>query len=426
MRLIDKFIFIFLFAGLFFISLNRHSRHPIFTYHSQIFADKAGYHIYFPAYFYYDMDAENLPDSIVQKTGTGFRLENKKIITKYPIGVAICQAPFSLIASLLDSFLGIDNNYGFTENHHLALNWATAIWGTIGLFLLLLSAVHYWNLSHMQSYMLVLGILFLSNLLYYTTRDCGMSHAYSFTVFAGIQYLLLKILHNQNIKNIDFILILILGSLLLVLRPLNSVFVIFPVSYILISKWSNFKKIVLDVNVWGWLLGFSLASIPVFLQLGYNYYAYGKPIADGYAGESFSNFGNLDLMKFWFSPNNGVLLHSPILLLVFLAVIKQWRNNRIIALYLVYFLVISFTYAGWWSPELGCGFGHRGFTEHLAFFALPISFILKSNSTNKLRIAQIFMLALAVLLFISQFNFDGCWQSDNAWDWELFMRSFKP
>jgi hypothetical protein len=57
---------------------------------------------------------------------------------------------------------------------------------------------------------------------------------------------------------------------------------------------------------------------------------------------------------------------------------------------------------------------------------LPISFILKSNSVNKLRIAQIFMLALAVLLFISQFNFDGCWQSDNAWDWELFMRSFKP
>jgi hypothetical protein len=76
--------------------------------------------------------------------------------------------------------------------------------------------------------------------------------------------------------------------------------------------------------------------------------------------------------------------------------------------------------------RIGMWFWTSRFTEHLAFFALPISFILKSNSINKLRIAQIFMLALAVLLFISQFNFDGCWQSDNDWDWELFMRSLKP
>jgi hypothetical protein len=372
------------------------------------------------------MDAENLPDSISLKTGQGFWTADTKIITKYPIGVAICQFPFSLMAAIADKIQQVEGPQGFTEAHHLALNWSTAIWGTLGLILLFLTAIRFWHLTYWQGYLLIFGILMLSNLLYYTTRDCGMSHAYSFTVFAGIQYLLLKISNNKNIKNKDFILILILGSLILVLIPLNLVFVIFPVSYILITKWRNFKKIVLDVNVWGWLLGFSLASIPVFLQLGYNYYAYGKPFADGYAGESFSNFGNLDLMKFWFSPNNGALLYSLILLLVFLAVIKQWHNNRIIAFYLVYFLVISFTYAGWWSPELGCGFGHRGFTEHLAFFALPISFILKSNSINKLRIAQIFMLALAVLLFISQFNFDGCWQSDNAWDWELFMRSFKP
>jgi len=141
MRLLDKIIFLLLFVGLLFISLNRHSHHPIFNYHSQIFADKAGYHVYLPGYFYYDMEADSMEKSLVEKTGNGFRFEENKIITKYPIGVAICQLPFFALASGVDAVKEINSNQGFTDTHHLALNWATAVWGVLGLVLIFLTAI---------------------------------------------------------------------------------------------------------------------------------------------------------------------------------------------------------------------------------------------------------------------------------------------
>ena len=424
MRVLDKFIFVILFFSLLFISLNRHSRHANFNYHSQLFADKAGYHIYFPAYFYYAMDPKNLPDSIINKTGQGFSIKNDKIITKYPIGVAICQFPFSSIAAIADYFLDNHTNRGFTNYHHIALNWATAVWGSIGLLLIFLSAIRFWGFSYGQSYMLIFGILFLSNLLYYTTRDCGMSHAYSFTVFAGIQYLIYGCIKKQTIQNKDVFVGFILGSLLIVLRPLNGVFVIFPLSYIIASNWIIIKKITLDVANRNWLVGTMLAAFPIGLQLAYNYYAYGKPFADGYENESFNNIKRIDLIKLWFSPNNGALLYSPILILVFISIFQAWKTDTFIRVYFIYFLVISVTYASWWSPELGCGFGHRGFTEHLAFFALPIGMYIHKMSGITTRVIQASMVIGGILLFLCQWNFDGCWQAQSDWDWTAYVDFF--
>jgi hypothetical protein len=426
MRLIDKVIFILLFGLLLFVSLNRHSRNPEFNYHSQLFADKAGYHIYSAAFFYYEMNAENLPEDIVKNTGNGFRIKGNKVITKYPIGVAVCQSPFFGVAALYDKVNGNDENAGFTKAHHLALNWSTAIWGILGLLFIFITAIKFWNLSHGRAYLLVVMLLFASNLLYYMTRDCGMSHTYSFTVFAALQFIVLNCFNKLRIGNRDLMGMLILLSLIVVLRPLNLIFISIPVLYILWSNKSIIKELKLDIKWFGWVLGLLIALVPVALQASYNHYAYGKLFADSYANETFSNFGNLDVLALWFAPNNGALLYSPVLLLLFVAIIRQVKGGNYKSLmYLSYFLLISITYASWWSPELGCGFGHRGFTEHLAFFALPIAGLLVNLSKSITKVVWLFTIAIAFLLFVAQLNFDGCWQVASDWDWAAFFGFFK-
>jgi hypothetical protein len=165
-----------------------------------------------------------------------------------------------------------------------------------------------------------------------------------------------------------------------------------------------------------------LGIAPILLQLAYNFYAYDELWARGYAAETFSNIRNLELLTFWVAPNNGVFLYIPSLLLVLVWCYNSFlRKKYIPLLYLGYFLVISLTYAAWWSPTLGCGFGHRGFTEHLAFFALPISGVLGTTSDRKVKIAWVLSIVFAIYLFIWQWNFDGCWYGSSPWDWSEFI-----
>src|SRR5690554_5459863 len=83
-------------ALVIFLSFNRHSKSGYFNYHSEIWADKAGYYVYLPAAFKFNFDSRQFPDSIQIKTGGGFELlqDQQKVVTKYPYGVALLQAPF--------------------------------------------------------------------------------------------------------------------------------------------------------------------------------------------------------------------------------------------------------------------------------------------------------------------------------------------
>ena len=425
MRFKDKIAFVLFFFALLFISLNRHSRHPLYSYHSQLFADKAGYQVYLPAFFYYDMDANKMPIDILEKTGNGFRFEGNKIITKYPIGVAFFQAPFFAISAVLDSWNGAEKYKGFTVYQQQALNWATALFAVLGLLILFLTAIRYWGLSYGKAYLLIIALLLCSNLLYYSTRDCGMSHAYSFFVFAAIQYLFIKCLRVKTIFGRDLICLAILFSLLITLRPLNLVFVAVPLTYILLTNWNELRALEIKFNKVTFILACLIALIPITLQGLYNNYAFGSFITDSYAEESFSNFFSMDLIALWFSPNNGALLHSPIIIAALVWRVFQLRAKKpIAAIYFLYFLLISFTYASWWSPGLGCGFGHRGFTEHLAFFALPISQNITPVKRWKLTLAWIIVLGIGIALFIAQLNFDGCVHGE-IWEWTAFFKLFR-
>jgi hypothetical protein len=422
----DKIVFLLLFLLLLFISLNRHSQHPPFDYHSELYTDKAGYHVYLPAFFYYHMDGEQMPADIDKKTGTGFQIHDHKIITKYPIGVSLFELPFFGVAAAIDSFHGVSENKGYTTAHHKVLSLSGVFYGTIGLLLFFVISIQFWKLSRRKAYLLLLMILCCSNLLYYITRDPGMSHVYSFFVFASLLYVIYIILKRGTISWYNLVLVLFLGSLVIALRPLNLMFIAFPMIYILLTHTKEIASLKWDKAYLGIGLGVIAAMVPMGLQMAYNQYAFGSLIADSYASESFSRWYRMDLLAFWFGANNGVFIYIPILLLVVIWVIQQLRLGEFTSLLFIgYILAISLTYAAWWTPTLGCGFGHRGFTEHLVFFALPISAVVNKLNTKTTRLLWFTSAAICVLLFIGQYNFDDCWRGDGPWDWAEFFYLFR-
>lgn len=416
MRLLDKIIFILLFGLLLFISINRFSRHPRFDYHSQLWADKAGYHVYLPAFFYYDMDGSTMPDSIGYSTGTGFTITGDKIVTKYPIGVAVLHAPFFGIAAALDALQGETEYLGYTENQHLATNWSSVFYAVLGLFFLFTIAIRYWGLSRQQAYLLLLLVLGCTNLLYYSTRDGALSHSYSFFCFTVFLYYVYTFVYSsprwQDLTKAVVILLVAISA-----RHVHVVFL----AVILIYLLRRYRYVWKKINRQDWLkifgIGTAIGILPLVLQLLYNQYAFGAYGASGYENETFSNWDNIKLLELWFAPDNGAILYSPVLVLAILASFIYAKEDKYLLYFPVLFMAISLLYAAWWTPQLGCGFGNRGFTEFLVFFSIPIALLIKKCSAGFKKGMTAGGVLVTVYLFVLQWNFDGCWYGSSHWDW---------
>jgi len=120
-----------------FLTFNRHSKSGYYNYHSEIWADKAGYYVYLPAALKFNFNPNNFPDSVDIKTGNGFILdqENDKVITKYTYGVALLQMPFFGLAELLAKPLNFKQN-GFSPIYHWSINISSVFYLFLGLFFL--------------------------------------------------------------------------------------------------------------------------------------------------------------------------------------------------------------------------------------------------------------------------------------------------
>jgi hypothetical protein len=422
-KLGDKILFILLFGMILFVSVNRHSRHPKFDYHSQIFSDKAGYHVFLPATVYYAWNAELMPHNIDSLTGLGFRIEKNKIVTKYPLGVAILHAPFFAIAAGIDYGIGEQEYLGYTETQHLALNWSTAIYGTFALLLIFLMAVQQWSLNRRQAWLLVFLVAGCSNLFYYLTRDAGMAHAYLLFCYSLIVYLFYTFLASKSW--ITLASIIMLSLLALSARYINGVFLLVALLYFILKYKNELANVSKSTWQKGLVVGVILGIIPLILQLCYNLYAFESIGTSGYAAESFSNWNTIKLIELWFAPNNGVFIYAPVLVIALYGVWRNRGKDTTLWLFAVLFILISVVYGAWWSPTLGCGFGHRGYTEFFVFFSLPVALVIRSWSARQQNLAWILGLIVAVSLFSAQWTFDGCWHGDGPWDWVEFFRLFR-
>ncbi len=356
--------------------------------HGDIFvSDKSGYYAYNPALFIYG-DIEKC--SFHHKRDPGdiwtFKVqENGKRLNKYTIGVALMSFPFFITAH---AYTGISNAYaadGYSHPYQIAGIAATLFWTIFGLIMLSLFLRNYFSDTVVA--WTLLAIAAGTNLFHYTAYEHGMSHSYSFALFATMLYLTYKWHNTQKPKYI--LSIALTGSMIVLVRQVNILFLLIP----LLWNVYNFNTLSARVNLlirnYKMLLPALLVFIiPILLQLYYWHYITGKWFVYSYTGEYF-NFFNPHIIDGLFSFRKGWFIYTPIAFVAAIGFIFLWRRDRKLApgLLLLMIIVIYITFS-WWMWWYGGSFGCRPLVEYLALMAIPLSaffeyIIVKANMLLK-------------------------------------------
>ena len=97
-RFFPAFIFLITAFAVFRMGVFRKTGTSYFTWRGTFHADQAGYHVYLPALFIYNFDANQFPENFDSTVGRGFLfdLSKGKVLTKYSYPVALLQAPVFL------------------------------------------------------------------------------------------------------------------------------------------------------------------------------------------------------------------------------------------------------------------------------------------------------------------------------------------
>jgi len=413
------FVPVLLFGLFTFLSLNWHSHAPKFNYHSEIWADRAGYHVYLPATINYGFDASNFPKGLDKKTGYGFSVDSipARIFTKYTCGVALLRLPFYLIGDLFRSEPSIEPA-GFTELDHAMVDVAASFYGAAGITLLwiLLRRRYGRRPATLASF----GMLAGTNLLYYIVADPGMSHVYSFFLFALFLFLLARVSAHGWTVGCAMMLGATAGLTILV-RPTNLVFL--PIgAFLMLGTWQSAKTRARAFTQPAFLLPALVSGAAILVpQMLYWYYLYGVPVAWSYGSEGFTQWASPHFIPFWFAPYNGLFTYAPLLLVVLLISLPAMFKKKVEALTAwTAFIVVSYMSAAWFSWTFGCGFGARNIVEYTTILAFPIAVTVQSAGRSRWVIIGAIILCSAYTLKL-MYSYDSCWFG-TTWDWPMFSR----
>jgi hypothetical protein len=426
-RIITIIISICFFAAIVFLAFNKHGKTGYCNYHSEIWADKAGYYVYLPLVFKYSLNPENFPDSIDIKTGYGFKpdYKNGKVITKYSYGVSLLQLPFYLIADNIAEPMGYQSD-GFSPVYQKIINLSSVFYLFLGMFFLSRFLRYYFKKSILYT---TLAIIFLgTNLFYYSIDETGMSHVYSFSLFCIFLFILKKTAFFTNNKIGFIILAGFVAGLIVLIRPTS---IIFLSSFFFLDVAGRKDLLIRIKTIFNpkiflpLLLCAVLVFIPHFIYLKY---AYGSLFSYSYQNEGFF-WLRPKILQLWLSPNNGLLLYTPLYIVIIGSLIYMIKKNIENGIFiLALFLLISYIFSCWWDWSFGCGFGGRSFVEYIALFSIPVAHLInKLFLSRKIILIVCFSIIFLACIFYNlkmTYSYDKCFYGKGDWDWKTYKELF--
>jgi hypothetical protein len=422
-KLVNGLIVLLVVFLIAFLTFRKHADTGYFNWKAELFSDQAGYYVYLPALFIYQFDAADLPENIVEKTGNGFSInEDNKIETKYSYGVSLMQAPFFL---LIHGHALISNHKadGFSVNYHLVPILSAIFFSIIAFFFLYQFLGFYFSSQRLR--LLTIALLFFgTNLYMYVVDYSGMSHIYSFALLSIFLYLFKKEL-SQGHRLKRWIFITLIFALLVEIRPTNIFLAL--LFFIDCNSFEEIKQRLRFFNLKKILLLFFSGLFVFMPQLIYWKFIHGQWIKYSYEGEGFIYWNHPQFLESVFSPHNGILLYSPIVLIMVLGLVfmfkKKIRNAFLISFLLLLFIYIS---ASWHIYSFGCGFGCRTIIELYVVLALPLAYILQYfwNKKGFIRPLVFFSIVFA-FVFTTQklaYSYNKCFFGEGNWDFQEYKR----
>ncbi len=415
-------IFFIVFIVVFFHIFFTHNRKNLGQWEYPIWSDAAAYFVYLPATFIYNYDGSKMPENISTMTGDGFSIENDKIVTKVAMGVAILQAPFYAISYIISDIFNINDN-GFGKVFIYGLGIGAAFYFTLGLLFLYLFLKRRYPKS--VSFITLLLIIFGTNLYYYTYEKFLYSHLYSFFIFSTSLYIIDKLINTNFKKAIYIALFGIILSLAFLVRYTNPIFIVLMLLFLDIDSWQALKQRLKSIFNFKFIsitaISFIIMLIP---QMFYWNYLTGNFLYYSYGNEGF-NWLEPKFLEFFFSPNNGAFIYTPLYIIILIYAIimsiKQEKNGLFI---FCIFVIASYIFASWWSWSYGCSLGKRPFVELTPIFGICIASLVDKITQFKKPIISIII--SLILLFSTLFSFSlnlhyaGCSFVSDTWDWNEY------
>jgi len=375
-----RWILLLSFICLTWVNLNYARWRKFDTIHQ----DVNGYYSYLPALFYeHDLRLNFLNDSLNTTTEKRYYWPNTtpegKLVIKYTMGMALTYLPFFGAAHCYCKLTGIEAN-GFTEPYHFAIQFSSLFYALIGVYFLILLLKT--QLSNRTVWWVSAGILFGTNLLYYTTGAAGMPHATLFGFVSLFLYYSVK-WHEHPSRILSLKLGLTLGVIVLI-RPVHLLFALVPLLY-RVSSITSLRTQIRFFTVHKWLLILTaFVTCLVFLpQLFYWKMVSGHFLFNSYVGEGFY-FSNPHFVEGLFSFRKGWLLYTPLMafaLLGFFPLYKNYRDYFYTCLcILVLYIYITFSWWCWWY---GGSFGQRSMIDLYPLLALPLAAYVESLHAMK-------------------------------------------
>ena len=355
--------------------------------------------------------------------GHNFHRVGKGYINKFPVGTALMILPFFLIAHLLSPWFGLpDDGYSLLFQYEAAL--AALWWLWVGLFFLrkLLQSYH---ISDGVSFWIVLFTFTGTNLFYYAFVDVAFSHVYSFAAMAAFLFFTRELFVNYNLKWLALASFL-LGWIVLI-RPIN-ILVLLSIPLLATNKrvftkvggeiLGSFKK--LSIIILMFLVAISPQLIINFLQTG-------KPVLYSYQGEGFYLF-HPHISDFLFSFRKGWFVYTPLLLLLFPALLSLYKKSKyhFYAL-LLFILILVYIFSSWWNWFYGDGFGMRPMVDFYSLFALMIAWWVVNLSARYKKVLLFISFLFVGLNVVQSFQyFRGIIHVDSMTQkayWHQFLRT---
>ncbi len=340
-------------------------------------ADAKGYYAYLPAIFIYHDLNFGFVDSLEGKKYFDptffydYRIgAHGQTVNKYYSGTALLQLPFFLATHAYCKLGGAPPD-GYSEPYRYMVTVATLFYLLLGLLafnclMVLLGA------NAFSRTVVLVAMVFGTNLFYYAAVEPGMSHVYSFAAVAAFALFAKRYFAFQNGRYL-IASGLLLGIVVLI-RPVNGL-VVLALPFLACSGsafWEGLIGLGKKVRAFAAALGGMAAVIAI--QLVIYRISTGHFLVYSYGGE------RLDLLQphVWdilFSYRKGLFLYTPFHLLSVACVgVLFWRKQWWMgSWYVVFFVGISYVLSSWWNWWYGGSFSGRVFVEFLPILVLPMA-----------------------------------------------------
>lgn len=387
--------------------------------HGVIWSDQEGYYVYLPSLFItgFDKAACTSGCNMVETE------DGPLVFTKYTYGVSLLQSPFFLASHMVAPILGFER-----DGRSLPYIWGNML---AAIFYMLAGLAFLGRLLRELKFetnvIWIVGVLLLTgtNLFYYTFREAGMSHVFSFFLLSVLVYGSFKMKENSSSK--WSVISGIVLALIVLIRPTNAIAVLVPVLW-----GANVKDI--PGRIWAIIrnyrfmfAGLIAAAILFTPQLLYWKMVTGNYLFYSYGNEGFTNWNNPKMLQVILSPQNGWLVYSPIMILGIIGIglmMKQRTQGWLMPT--VTLILATYIFGSWWAWWFGGAYGHRCYVDFLPLLAAPMAMFVSSISKNQ-KLFYTIAAVCVVLIFINirmSDIYEGMWDGPN-WGWSNYLGKLK-